>query len=207
MTELINKENLITTSELAKMLNTSNKVVLDIAKKYLPNKKIENGKTTYWNEKETSTIIKNIDYNNSQAKQPLLASKGEIKTQLMIKEEANNSLNNLKSLDIQEQIKASFLLQQNIIQQLNNENNELKDWKNEKLAIDNKEYKKRELRAKINRLIRLKSRDLFKNNYKDTWNHYFKLYGNIHCFVGTQNLQMIEDRGHLNEFYNLLLDN
>ena len=34
----------------------------------------------------------------------------------MIKEEANQSLENLKQLDIQDQIQASLLLQQNIIQ-------------------------------------------------------------------------------------------
>ena len=47
MNELISKsEKLISTRELAEQLGTSPKVVLENAKKCLPNKRIENGKAT-----------------------------------------------------------------------------------------------------------------------------------------------------------------
>lgn len=128
MTELIKIEerNLISTTELAGMLNTSNKVVLENAKKLLPNKEFINGKITYFTEEETSKIINNIGNSNASS-EALLQSKGTIKTSLMIKDEANESLNILKQLDIQDQIKASLLLQQNIIEQLNNHNIKLEN--------------------------------------------------------------------------------
>ena len=116
------EEKLVSTSELAKMLNTTNNVILSVARKNGIEKIVKNGIPTYWNEKEVDIIIKNIDYNNSQAKQALTEVKGSIKTDLMIKEEANQSLENLKQLDIQDQIQASLLLQQNIIQQLRTHN-------------------------------------------------------------------------------------
>lgn len=93
------EEKLVSTSELAKMLNTTNNVILSVARKNGIEKIVKNGVPIYWNEEEVDTIIKNIDYNNSQAKQALTKVKGSIKTDLMIKEEANNSLNNLISID------------------------------------------------------------------------------------------------------------
>lgn len=132
MIKKIEKEKLISTTQLAKQLHTSNKVILEVAKKSGINKKIENGKSAFWNEEESSIIIKNIG-NSNASKQPLLQSKGQIKTPLMIKEEAQNSLNNLKNLDINEQIEASFLLQANVLKILK-ENNDF-------LSRDNKELK------------------------------------------------------------------
>lgn len=116
-----------TTSDLSNMLNTTNDVILSNGKKLFPNKKIEQGKITVWSEKEASEIIKNIGYDSPNASKELMDTKGTIKTSLMIKEEANESLNILKQLEIQEQIKASLLLQQNIIEQLNNHNIKLEN--------------------------------------------------------------------------------
>ena len=50
-------QELMTTKELADFLKTSSKVVLENAKKCLPNKKIENGKPTYWNKAEVTVLL------------------------------------------------------------------------------------------------------------------------------------------------------
>lgn len=143
MLEKSNRNNkMISTSMLAKQLHTTNDVILDVARRSGIEKEIKNGVATYWNEKEVSVIIKNIDYNNSRAKAPLTETKGKIKTTLMLKEEAQNSLNNLTDLPIQDQIKASLVLQQNIIEQLN-DGVKLRDEKIERLEVKlgiNEEY-------------------------------------------------------------------
>ena len=48
---------LMTTAEVAQQLHTSAKVVLENAKKCLPNKKIENGKATYWTKAEITVLL------------------------------------------------------------------------------------------------------------------------------------------------------
>ena len=63
----INKKanNLISTSELAKQLNCKNNTITENAKILFPNKIIENGKTTYFTEAETTLIIDKLQHNNS----------------------------------------------------------------------------------------------------------------------------------------------
>lgn len=56
-------DELVTTKQLAEQLGTSNKVVLENARKCLPNKKIENGKTTYWNKNEIMVLIEQLKCN------------------------------------------------------------------------------------------------------------------------------------------------
>ena len=64
MNELISKsEKLISTRELAEQLGTSPKVVLENAKKCLPNKRIENGKATYWTKAEITILIEQLKCN------------------------------------------------------------------------------------------------------------------------------------------------
>ncbi len=50
-------EKLMTTKELAEKLGTSPKVILENARKCLPNKVIENGKQTFWNKAEITVLI------------------------------------------------------------------------------------------------------------------------------------------------------
>lgn len=57
-------ETFMTTSEVAKQLNTSNKVVLENARKCLPDKKIENGKTTFWSKPEITQLIEQLKTSN-----------------------------------------------------------------------------------------------------------------------------------------------
>lgn len=205
-------KGLVSTTEIAKMLNTSNKVILENAKKLFKEKEFKNGNTTFFNEKEVAILIDKIQNNNSNQYNLNSTSKAVNTTatsDLMVAKQYNN----FSQLSIQEKIKFSFQCQADIIKELNeknieltNENKDLKDWKTEKLYIENEKYNSKELRTKINRVIRQKTQDFYNGNYKDCWNYYFKLYNDLHCFKGTQNLEMIQDRGHLKEFYDLILN-
>ncbi len=55
----------MTTSELAEQLRTTNDVILRNARKALPDKVIENGKTTYWNVLEITRVIEEMKKGNS----------------------------------------------------------------------------------------------------------------------------------------------
>lgn len=50
-------ERMFTTKEVAEQLHTSPKVILENSRKYLPNKIIENGKTTYWSKGEITILL------------------------------------------------------------------------------------------------------------------------------------------------------
>lgn len=56
-------ERKMTTRQVADYLGTSSKVVLTNARKCLPNKVIENGKTTYWSNEEVTVLIEQLKCN------------------------------------------------------------------------------------------------------------------------------------------------
>lgn len=61
-------DEMVTTKELAEQMNTSPKVILENARKCLPNKRIENGKPTYWTKNEVTILldwVKTHDGNHS----------------------------------------------------------------------------------------------------------------------------------------------
>lgn len=53
----ISSTKMMTTKELAERLETSPKVILENARKCLPNKIVENGKPTFWNEAEITVLV------------------------------------------------------------------------------------------------------------------------------------------------------
>jgi len=55
---------IMTTKELADYLRTSPKVVIENARKCLPNKIIENGKVTLWTQKEVTILIEQMKTSN-----------------------------------------------------------------------------------------------------------------------------------------------
>ena len=63
---LAESENLLTTKELAEQLKTSPKVILENAKKCLPNKQIANGKPTYWSNAEVTVLLEFMKINNNR---------------------------------------------------------------------------------------------------------------------------------------------
>lgn len=76
-------EKTMTTKEVAESLNTSSKVILENAKKCLPNKMIENGKTTYWTQAEITVLLDCLKNNSkTNASDLYFQSKGSISTEL-----------------------------------------------------------------------------------------------------------------------------
>ena len=63
---------LISTRELAEQLGTSPYVITKNAKKCLPNKKIENGKPTYWTQMEVTVLLDFMKENNNRTDLDLL---------------------------------------------------------------------------------------------------------------------------------------
>lgn len=57
-------KEVMTTKELADFLKTSPKVILENARKCMPNKVIENGKPTYWNKAEVTVLIEQMKNSN-----------------------------------------------------------------------------------------------------------------------------------------------
>lgn len=57
-------EKRMTTKEVADYLKTSSKVLLENARKCLPNKVIENGKTTYWSKAEITVLLDYVKENS-----------------------------------------------------------------------------------------------------------------------------------------------
>ena len=56
----------ITTAELSEQLHTSAKVILENARKCLPDKVIENGKPTYWTKAEVTILLEFMKANNNR---------------------------------------------------------------------------------------------------------------------------------------------
>lgn len=65
MNELTN-EKMLTTREVAEQLGTRPNVITENAKKCLPNKKIENGKVTYWTKAEITVLLEFMKTNNNR---------------------------------------------------------------------------------------------------------------------------------------------
>lgn len=211
--ELKNKK-LVSTSDLSKILNTSPKVIIENAKKFLPNKVFKNGKTTYYTEEEATILFEGLKkQQNTNSTDLYIKSKGAVSTTLTNDMKIKKVVEGAKKqLSIEEQTKMAFQLQASILQQMAEQNaflvknnKELNDWKNEKLYIENEKYKAKELRIKINKRIRQVAKEKFDNDYKKCWNYFYEKYNNSHCFAGEQNIDLIQERGHLKEFYNLVL--
>lgn len=55
----------ITTKELADQLGTDKKVIIENARKFLPNKVFEHGRQTFWTKEEVTVLIEGMRQNNS----------------------------------------------------------------------------------------------------------------------------------------------
>lgn len=62
----ITSKDFMTTKEIADSLGTKPNVITENAKKCLPNKKIENGKPTYWTKEEVTILIDFMQNNNNR---------------------------------------------------------------------------------------------------------------------------------------------
>ena len=229
----LKNETTITIKELAKQLKVSDKSIRNIIKQYFPDK-LENGKTTFLNEKEVSVILK--EYKTNTKRQEQLTSEAGAEVQntttnfLEMQEAQTKSLEGveaIKKLSIKDQYRLSMQIQQNILKQLGEQNTLLLEQKNkilqlneqlqkqneklqhfqsETLYLENAKYKAKELRTKINKEIRKIAQEKFNNNYKNTWDFFYNKYSSIHCFTTKQDINLIQERGDLKEFYNLIIN-
>lgn len=62
----LTQNDVISTKELAAQLGTRPNVITENAKKCLPNKKIENGKATFWNKAEVTILLAFMKSNNNR---------------------------------------------------------------------------------------------------------------------------------------------
>ena len=85
-------KNLLTTKQVAEIMQISSKTILKYAKKYLPEKKIENGKTTFWTVKEVGDLIEKTKQ-IAKVSQNTLQTEVVPKTQLMTTKELATILN------------------------------------------------------------------------------------------------------------------
>lgn len=59
------QQDQVTTKELAEQLGTDKKVIIENARKFLPNKVFEHGKQTLWSKQEVTVLIEGMKQNNS----------------------------------------------------------------------------------------------------------------------------------------------
>jgi prophage antirepressor-like protein/phage antirepressor YoqD-like protein len=78
----IDINEVISTTEFAKQLKTTNDVILSNARKCLPDKTIENGKTTYWDKKEVTLIIDYMQKNNNRTDLTTFDTVSKVSTEL-----------------------------------------------------------------------------------------------------------------------------
>ncbi|MDO5576538.1 MAG: phage antirepressor KilAC domain-containing protein [Fibrobacter sp.] len=76
------EEKTMTTSEVAKQLDTSNDVVLSNARKCLPEKQINNGKPTFWNLKEVTILVEFMKKNNNRTDSKTFGTVSKVTTKL-----------------------------------------------------------------------------------------------------------------------------
>lgn len=66
----------------------------------------------------------------------------------------------------------------------------------------------KELRAKVNKLIRDIAKWRFNNKYNDAYNYYYEKYNKLHNFPKNENndkyISIIQERGHLREFLEIV---
>lgn len=117
----------ITTTQIAKQLKTSNNVITNACKKCLPNKKITKGKATFFLEEEVAIIVDYLKKNSNRNdlttyKTGLIGLKTTKDNQLKISKQYNS----FKELSLEDKIKITLKQQADIINEMNNENIQLK---------------------------------------------------------------------------------
>ena len=130
-----------TFKELSQDLNCNIETIRQNVIKFLPNKQIINGKTTYLNEEEVAVLVDKMKNNNNN-QYNLQSSIGGITTSKDNQLKMYKLNEESKTLDIQQQIQLAFQMQANVIKTLN-ENNDLLKQINNDLTIkldQNSEY-------------------------------------------------------------------
>ena len=82
-TMTVKEIEVMTTAQVAERLHTSSKVILENARKCLPDKRIENGKPTLWNQEEVTLLLDWLkNHNGNHSSDLYFESKGALSTDL-----------------------------------------------------------------------------------------------------------------------------
>lgn len=123
-------DKLMTTKELAKQLGTKPAIITENAKKCLPNKKIQNGKPTYWSEAEVTILLEFMKKNNNRTDLDLSNRTIGANTSLTPALQAQSFISKLNASDKNTQrviISTVAQLNSMLVEALQNENNMLTD--------------------------------------------------------------------------------
>lgn len=192
-------KNLITTSELAKQLGTTNDVIINVAKRCGINKEIRNGVVTYWSEQEVTQIINELKNGNKSNNRSfeLTQRLENTATSITIKENFLRATKDYIALIEMEK------------QQLAEENKQLQEYQDKNKYIHQERHDRKKLRAEIVKEVRVRAHKN-KWGYNATFIRYYKLYDETHNFPYKENysnyIDTIEDRGHLKELYKIILN-
>ena len=206
MSNYITNQYLISTSELAKRLGTTNDVIINVAKRCSINKEIRNGVVTYWNEQEVTQILKELKEGNKSNNRSfeLTQRLANTATSITIKE---NFLKATKDYIALLEMEKKQLAEEN--KQLQEKNQQLQEYQDKNHYIHQKRHETAKLRAEIVKEVRVKAHRN-KWGYNATFIRYYKLYDETHNFPYKDNysnyLDIIEDRGHLRELYKIILN-
>ena len=93
------EETLMTTKQIAEILQVKPKLVIDTGKRLFPSR-VKNGVTTYWTEREVTEISKTIKSNIGKGNSsiPFVQKKGLPSTHLEVLERAGNALKDLMTV-------------------------------------------------------------------------------------------------------------
>lgn len=214
MNNIIKKENdYLTIEEVADLLDCSERTARDFVKEVSDIKEISTDgfighKKKIYNKQE---ILKIKDMQQQQQQLADLERQGtKLADNKDIKVIANAFQKHIEKADSKTIFESAMALMEIALNREYKKNEELENWKQERLYIENEKYKSKELRTKINKTIR---KYCYNNNvnYSDFMIKLYRIYDNIHCFPFKENykeyIDIIQERGHLKEFYNIVLNN
>lgn len=206
MSDKITNKNIISTSELAKKLRTTNDVIINVAKRCNIKKEIRNGIVTYWNIQEVSQIIKELKEGNKSNNRSfeLTQRLANTATSITIKE---NFLKATRDYIALIEMEKKQLAKEN--KQLQEKNQQLQEYQDKNKYIHQERHDIAKLRAEITKEVRKKA-------HKEQWGfgvtfiRYYKMYDETHNFPYKENyneyLDTIQERGHLRELYKIILN-
>jgi transposase len=191
----VNEEgNLITIKELAKMFNCKEEAIKKHIRELYPDL-MQNGKTTYLNKEQV------VEIKNKMTRTDNLQVKvvGELDKPI-------KTLDELKNLSKEENLKIGFTALQNVLEQLQNKKQTLQRENDDFKYLESDRLQKDTLRAKINFNVREKAKN---GNYGEMWGNvydlFFKSHNNIKIPDGEKKLDYLIRQGYGNELLSISL--
>ena len=196
--------NLLSVREIAKIYGVSEDTIKNAIRRILPNK-MKNGIKTFLNQDEITLIsqeLKNNQSINNHLTYEVSSQVNKINTELEIKQKEDDILKQAMEILIKRDIENKKTIEQQkiTIQEQQKTIEEYKLTTQEKIEKDN-------IRIKISNLIRKKSIENFNGDYGKTWNYYYELLSNRHCFNHKITMKWLKDNPiYLKELLEIVLN-